>query len=150
MKAEPFAPPNPARAPRFHLGCRRRRVGEQGRSANMNANGVPQQSPGLERSDYPGIAGKMLSSTPTGLRTWVGLKVGGTPMGFDGIGNSLPRVGVSRQPWALLRNAVGVRRYCCTIWMMGAEPFAPPNPAMTPRFHVGRRERRVGEHDRSL
>jgi hypothetical protein len=111
------------------------RVGALGRSAKpANANGVPSRSPGLPRSGYPGVAVMMLPPTPTGLRPPMGRGVDGTPLGFDVIGDDLPRVGArsSRQPWAGGPNAFSVRRIRYARLRTGAEPGAPPNPA--PRF----------------
>ena len=113
-----------------------------GRSAcHMNANGVPNQSPGLPRSGYPGIAVVVLSSTPTGLCLRGEGDVGGTPLGFDGMGRGLPRVGAraSRQPWAPRRNAVGVR---CSPSSFA--PIAEPDRSTQRRgrFHFRSRGRR--------
>ena len=90
---------------------------------SSNANGVPTQSPGLARSAHPGIAIPMSSSTPTGLRPPLGRDAGGTPLGFQ-LKGRLPRVGArsSRQPWALLRNAVGVGRTDGCASSANAEP----------------------------
>jgi len=97
---------------------------------SSNANGVPQRSPGLSRSGYPGSAVTKSLTTPTGLRPPIGGDAGGTPLGFDEVGGSLPRVGArsSRQPWALLRNAVGVGRVDGRGSATNAEPVASHEP----------------------
>jgi len=96
-----------------------------------NAKGVPSSSPALPRSGYAGNTQSKLLSTPTGLRPQFGRGAGGTPLGFDGIGDVAPRVDApaSRQPWAGRRNAVGVRRELSLARRPSAEQGAPPNSA---------------------
>ena len=126
----------------FRPGSTNRPSHNQSSAGSLNANGVPSQSPGLPRSGYPGSVSIMLHRTPTGLRPRVGC-VGGTPLGFDALGRTLPRVGAraSRQPWALRRNAVGVRRLFCD-----GSPHRSPNQIARPnaggRFHFRSRGRR--------
>jgi len=109
-----------------------------------NANGVRYQSPGLPRSGNPGSMGVRVAATPTLCPRVVW---GVTEP--QGIGLSVPRVGArsSRQPWALSRNAVGVR---CHWWRLLA-PIAEPDRCRGPssgrialagaRWYIGRRIR---------
>src|ERR1041384_4735782 len=117
-----------------------RRIAGRLRSARpVNAKGVASQSPGLPRSGYPGVTEVISPSTPTGLRLRNG-HAGGTPLGFDGSGNRIPRVGAppSRQPWAGGRNAFSVHGDECRASRPGANPVAPYElPPATP-FHRAR------------
>ena len=107
-----------------------------------NVNGVPSQSPGLRRQALPWVTDPVVASTPTGLRHHRG-SVGagdGTPLGFDGIGDGLPRVGAptARQLWAGGRNAVGVRRVGCRASATDPEPAASHEPPSASRIRHAR------------
>ncbi len=60
------------------------------------------------------------ASTPTGLWQWKTVQTQ-PRWGWVRYGGGVPRVGAARQPWALLRNPVGIHG-----WMLaGAAPIAP-------------------------
>src|SRR6185503_6094609 len=82
----------------------------------LNPKGIPSQSPGLERSDYPGWM-FVAVTTPTGLRLRSGVQVGAkslaakrrNPFRVEKHSGLLPRVASqTRQPWALRRNPFGI------------------------------------------
>ena len=76
---------------------------------SKNPNGIPAQSPALERSDYAGNA------TPSMLQPQRGCALqarprAATPMGLKPLQSRFPRVARASQPWAFWRNPFGIRR----------------------------------------
>jgi hypothetical protein len=118
---------------------------------SSNANGVSTQRVVPPQRDYPGIAITMSSSTPTGLRPPIGRNAGGTPLGFIHEGR-LPRVGArsSRQPWALLRNAVGVGRTDGCASSANVQPVPPHEPPPASRISPSRIFKRWIRSQRAL
>src|SRR5438552_3653151 len=67
------------------------------------------RSPGLRGTSYPGATDQK-DKTPTGFRLWSTCTAGRNPVGVVWFVRLLPRVARSSQPWALLRNPVGIQR----------------------------------------
>ena len=76
---------------------------------STNPNGIPSQSPELARRAYSGNAAPRRSQPQRGCGPLV-LPRAATPLGLRLFSPRFPRVARSSQPWALLRNPVGIRR----------------------------------------
>ena len=76
---------------------------------STNPNGIPSQSPELARRAYSGNAAPRKSQPQRGCGPLV-LPRAATPLGLRLFSPLFPRVARSSQPWALLRNPVGILR----------------------------------------
>ena len=136
----PAAPAKPAGAPLFDSQPIDRGLAEPRRSANHRTPTAFRH--GAQGCRAAATLGSLVDchQPQRGCALPVGRGVGGTPLGFEAIGNGLPRVGArsSRQPWALRRNAVGVLRAPCCSAATSAEPVAPHEPPPTSRIRRAR------------
>ncbi len=97
------------------------------RTEASNPKGIASSSPGLRGPSYPGKKkDQSMIPTPTGLCHPPRLANSRNPVGVDRRSPRCPRVARSSQPWALLRNPVGILGTMKHISVVGLSGLCSP------------------------
>jgi len=88
----------------------------------FNPERIASSSPGLRGTSYPGWKSKKISQPQRGCGQFGGRDLATTPLALMQFYGRAPRVGAVRQPWALGRNPVGIRKFAIDQWRSHRDP----------------------------